>query len=288
MMRFTRIVRDPRALLVTVGLGLGGCNQLEKIDDAGAEGGGGDEVPAAVEAAFVRSCASSPACHAGGPAPALDGNIGALIGAPSSTGIPMVTIGNSAQSYIAIKMLPDDVLAGLGVTRMGARMPLGYDFGAGDPNTLADTLTILAWIGGADFGDAGGTGDEMTGGDPTGDDSTSTGGEPLAPTFTNINDTIITPACSCHLTTAMPGNGNLDLTAGNAYANIFEKKSTQATTVNLITPGDPAASYFYLKLTGEFMMAPGGTGSVMPQGGMLTDEQILLVEEWILAGAMND
>lgn len=283
MIRFTRTV--------LVVLALAGCNQLEKIDDSGSASGGGNDVPAAVSAAFTRSCATSAACHAGGVTPPLDGNLGGLIGSPSSTGIPLVTLGDTSASYIAVKMLPDDVLAGLGLTRMGARMPLGFDYATGSPDTLADTQTILAWIGGADFG--GGDGGGSSGGDPTTGDATTgdgtTTGEPLAPTFANVNAEIFMKFCSCHQ--ADPNlalNGNLSLKPDVAYANIFNVKSTQATGTNLVTPMDPANSYLYLKVTGEQMTVPMGGLTTMPQGGMLSDELLMLMEEWINAGAMND
>jgi hypothetical protein len=277
---------DTRAWLVAVGLGLGGCNQLEKLDDDGGSGGG-VEVPDEVQAAFTRSCANSPTCHAGGFSPPLD-DVGALIGAPSTTAIPLLTLGDTANSYIAIKMLPDEVLAGLGIMRVGGRMPQGFDYENGLPETLADTQIILAWIGGASFeSGGGGTGeDPTTGGDPTGDDTT--GGEPLAPTFTNVKAEIFVKTCGCHQSAPGPANGNLSLLPDEAYANIFEVKSMQATMTNLITPADPATSYLYLKLTGEQMSVPGGSGTQMPQGPLLDETQLALVEDWILAGAMND
>lgn len=276
MIRFTRTV--------LVVLALAGCNQLEKIDDSGSASGGDNDVPAAVAAAFTRSCATSAACHAGGVTPPLDGNLGGLIGSPSSTGIPLVTLGDTAASYIAIKMLPDAVLAGLGLTRMGNRMPLGFDYATGNPETLADTQTILAWIGGADFGEGGGSSGE----DPTTGDDTTTG-EPLAPTFANVNAEIFMKFCSCHQADAnMALNGNLNLKPEVAYANIFNVKSTQATGTNLVTAMDPANSYLYLKVTGEQATVPMGGLTTMPQGGMLSDELLMLMEEWINAGAKND
>ncbi len=280
-----RTVLEPGLCLAAALLALTGCNQLVELDDGGAEGGGGG-VPTDVQLAFERSCATGTACHAaGGIAPALEGGgIGGLIGAPSSAGIPLITIGDTANSYIAIKMLPDDVLGGLGVMRAGARMPLGFDYASGNEDVLADTRTILAWIGGADY-PGGGGGTEETG-DPTGESGSESGG-PVEPTFANV-DSIIFVGCSCHK--AAPNdalNGGLSLEMGKAYANIFEKPSIDIPAMNLITPNDPANSYLYLKVAGGFMEA-GGSGVLMPPGGMVPMDQLELLEAWINAGAPND
>jgi len=262
-----------------------GCNQLEAID-ASASGGGGD-LPPDVVAAFERSCGNSPGCHAaGGQSPTLDATVSSMIigGSANASAIPLVTLGDTANSYIAIKMLPDNVIAAFGATRTGSRMPLGFDPATSSAETLADTQTILAWIAGADFPGGGGTGG-MTTGDPTA--GTTTGD--TTPTFTRVKDEIFAVSCSCHLAAPAAFNGNLSLQLAEAYANIFEVKSTQATTTNLITPGDPATSYLYLKMTGmQATVAGGGDGS-MPDGSPLlpTDKQ-QLVEDWILAGAMDD
>jgi hypothetical protein len=51
-----------------------------------------------------------------------------------------------------------------------------------------------------------------------------------------------------------------------------------------VTPGDPANSYLYRKITGA-----GITGDRMPQNlTPLTDAQIKLVRDWIRRGAPND
>jgi hypothetical protein len=276
-MRLVHFFRAGAAALV---LTLTGCNQLEKLDASGS--GGDGEVPAEVQAAFERSCGNSTACHkAGGQSPTLEGaGISGLIGTPSTSGLPLVTLGDTSNSYIAIKMLPDDVIAGLGATRVGTRMPQAFDYATGSADTLADTQVILAWIGGATFTGGGETGGESTG-DPTG------GGEP---TFTRVQDEIFKGSCSCHLAAANePLNGNLSLLVDDAYANIVNVKSLEATTTNFITPNDPAASYLYLKVTGDFLDVAGGAPDPMPLGGAMLDaDKIKLLEDWILAGAMDN
>ena len=69
-----------------------------------------------------------------------------------------------------------------------------------------------------------------------------------------------------------------------AYAMIVNVKSVENASLNRITPGDPANSYLYRKITGA-----GITGDRMPQGGpYLSDAQISLVRDWIRRGAPND
>ncbi|MBA3546966.1 MAG: hypothetical protein H0T76_10825 [Nannocystis sp.] len=273
MNRLTRMFRDPRAGLAVIGLGLGlaGCNQLEKLDPADTDGESG--MPLAVRQAFEASCGKS-GCHvSGGTAPTLVG--GAL---DELVGTKYVTIGDIPNSYIAVKMLPDPTLEALGLKReSGLRMPLDQDF------LNQNNQTILAWIAGAEFPNEGGSTDTVTDGDMTGGSGES-GGEPLEPTFANVQ-AIFTNSCSCHLAEA--GVGGLSLFMANAHANIVNKASVGLPAMNLITPMDPTKSYLYLKIAGGFKEA-GGIGGPMPDGPALTPEAVLLIEEWIIAGAPND
>lgn len=66
---------------------------------------------------------------------------------------------------------------------------------------------------------------------------------------------------------------------------------TQAPTTNLIEPGDPMTSYLWAKLTNTHM-ALGGVGLPMPDKrpseaapAMLAEDELALIEAWILAGA---
>ncbi|MBK7829900.1 hypothetical protein [Nannocystis sp.] len=261
-----------------------GCNQLEAIDES-ASGGGGD-LPPEVVAAFERSCGNSPGCHAaGGQSPTLDATVSSAIIGGSSNGsaIPLVTLGDTANSYIAIKMLPDNVIAGFGQTRTGGRMPLGFDPATGSPETLADTQTILAWIAGADFpGGGGGTGGMTTGGPTTGD---------TTPTFTRVKNEIIAISCSCHLgPPSLDGNGNFSMPLADAYTNTVGVKSIQAPMTDYFTPGDPLNSYIYLKMTNMQSTVTMNGDALMPDGATqpLPDDKLKLVKDWIDAGAMDD
>ena len=113
------------------------------------------------------------------------------------------------------------------------------------------------------------------------------GGEPIDPTatFTRVQNEIFTPTCAqlgCHDRLGQQ-EGQI-LTAGTAYANTVNHPSVEMPQLSRVTPGDPANSYLYRKITGT-----GITGDRMPQGGpYLNDAQLKLVRDWIRRGAPND
>lgn len=133
----------------------------------------------------------------------------------------------------------------------------------------------------------GGTTGASTGGTTEEPTSSATGGSSTGGagvSFAAVQE-IFTSSCNCHQTPPNPGNGMLELTPGNAHANLVGVKSSQATGTNRVEPGDPSTSYLWLKLTGDYLTVTGGTGDPMPLGGSLTPEQMTTIEEWILAGA---
>lgn len=76
----------------------------------------------------------------------------------------------------------------------------------------------------------------------------------------------------------------LDL-SGNAYDNIVSAASTQAPGKSLVEPGSADESYLIHKLRGTQVEA-GGLGASMPSGGTsLPDATIVMIEDWINAGA---
>jgi hypothetical protein len=262
------------AAFAALSLTFGGCGDLAPLDGSGETGG--SSVPAEVEAAFAGSCAT-PGCHdsasrAGGLS--LDAaDLGSLIGKPAmNSDLPLVEIGNIQGSYLAIKMLPDDVISAYGLTRNGGRMPTTQDF------TNPNNATILAWIAGAEFPDDGGDTDGTGSTGSTG----STGDGVL--TFDGDVWPIFSVSCSCHFAAADPGaNGDLSFPEADAYANLVGVASPSVPGLNLIEPNEPENSYLFQKLNntqGEV----GGSGTQMPPGG-LSDAQIQLIEDWILAGA---
>jgi hypothetical protein len=93
---------------------------------------------------------------------------------------------------------------------------------------------------------------------------------------------VIQAECFCHRSDTF--TGQLDLRDEAAYASLVGVPAAQAPALDRVTPGAADESYLYLKLTGE-QATVGGAGTRMPQGGVLTDDQILRVRNWILTGA---
>ncbi|TPV96439.1 MAG: hypothetical protein B7733_04730 [Myxococcales bacterium FL481] len=133
------------ALFTTMAAGCG----VERIgpDDVGTGTGDGPvaEVPVWVQTAFDRSCAT-PGCHVpGGSAVSLaPGDSAAAIGGSATqSDLPLIELGNVEGSYLALKMLPEELLPA-GVSRAGSQMPIATS-SEGDE----DVDIILGWIASA-------------------------------------------------------------------------------------------------------------------------------------------
>jgi hypothetical protein len=101
-----------------------------------------------------------------------------------------------------------------------------------------------------------------------------------------VQSQIFTASCAlagCHAGSS-PAQG-MNLSAGSAYSNIVNVPSNEQPTLDRIEPNDPAASYLYLKVTGD----PSIVGEQMPFGGPpLSQTLIDLLRNWIERGAPND
>jgi len=98
---------------------------------------------------------------------------------------------------------------------------------------------------------------------------------------------ILTANCTntqCH-DGFMPAAG-LDLTAGNAYAQMVGVVSSQNAPMPLIAPADTFNSYFLHKVYGTHL-AVGGSGSEMPKNPNppLTAPELALLSLWVTEGA---
>jgi len=82
---------------------------------------------------------------------------------------------------------------------------------------------------------------------------------------------------SCH-----PNSGDLDLTAGNSYAQTVNANAS-GYSGKLVVPGDPENSILYKKIDGS-----GAYGSNMPLGSSLSQTQINTIKQWIEEGAENN
>lgn len=109
------------------------------------------------------------------------------------------------------------------------------------------------------------------------------GPEPLQPTFSSIQDNILTPKCvnlGCH-----PPAGPMSLQKGVAYGNLVNQPSAYG--MPRVDPGNAENSALYLKVIGDPRV--GGPSARMPLGGPpLSQEEINVIKQWIDQGAPNN
>ena len=161
-----------------------------------------------------------------------------------------------------------------------------------DPDSYQFTLVGTGTspiVAADDGGILDGDGDDVAGGDFV---SLFTVNEAavVAPTFTQIQETIFTPICTeCHNIGNQPAGLGLD--AAISFVEIVGQQSTQqpdaGVTLNRITPNDPANSYLVRKLQGP--AAANILGSQMPLGGPPLDPALLQdLIDWVNSGAPNN
>lgn len=100
---------------------------------------------------------------------------------------------------------------------------------------------------------------------------------------------IFTNSCAlsgCHAG-GSPARG-LNLTEGQAYANIVGVSSVELASMNRIEPGEPDSSYLVHKIQGT-QASVGGIGDRMPLiGCCLSQAEIDVIRDWVAAGAENN
>lgn len=116
------------------------------------------------------------------------------------------------------------------------------------------------------------------GSESDGDATTEPPPEPV-PGFAEDVLPIVQQSCNCHGAGAEAG---VDLSDEAAYDTLVFGESSIG--VPFVVPGDPDDSYVVLKLRGE-QASVGGSGSRMPLGTPLPDEQIAIIEAWVAGGA---
>ena len=101
-------------------------------------------------------------------------------------------------------------------------------------------------------------------------------------TLTQISEQIFAQSCAftgCH------GGGapaaNMSLEAEFVATEILGVASVQLADFKRVDPGNPEGSYLLKKVRGDSDIA----NSQMPVGGVLSDEQIEMIREWIAGGA---
>lgn len=112
---------------------------------------------------------------------------------------------------------------------------------------------------------------------------------PPAPavTLAQLQTTIFTPICSgCHTGGGASLPSSMDLSnAAASFAALVGVASTEQSSLQRVTVGNPDASYLVHKLEG----APSITGARMPLGGAPLDPALIAnVRAWIAAGALNN
>jgi hypothetical protein len=105
--------------------------------------------------------------------------------------------------------------------------------------------------------------------------------------YTYTHDVDIQPiwntSCKgCH--TGGGSSGKLKLDSG--YSAMVNVKSTQATSYDMVEPGDTSKSYLWAKLQGTHA-SYGGSGSTMPKGTTMSASDLAKIETWITEGAPN-
>lgn len=273
------------------------------------------EIPEAVQRAFDASCVAD-GCHdAASRAEGLSlaaGDSHRIVGKDSwQSELPLVTLGDLGQSYLAIKLLPDDQLP-VGAVRFEDRMPKDGP----EPDDVEPVNVILAWIAGygpsgseggaltstgtTASGSSGGTGD-ASGSGTTGSDPTDSG-----PT-TNTGGGTTHPACSVETVTDGAVSDPLDKgdAAGKIPLMVGVVLEERCGCHTLADPGlnveypalEPPAETLWLDY-GDLSRSVGGTtlGELMEEAVFVTlsmppgscpaipDDDRALLEQWFLDG----
>jgi len=102
------------------------------------------------------------------------------------------------------------------------------------------------------------------------------------PTLANIQARVFTPICTqCHVGAAAPQGLRLD--AVNAFDNLAGVPSNEVGGLLRVDPFNPDDSYLVQKIEGT-----AAVGAQMPLAGPpLPDEDMMLIRQWILEGAMD-
>lgn len=207
-----------------------------------------------------------------------DMNRNGIFGASDATPLSMLAGGDPERSYLIGRLRGE--LAGQAIP--GTRMPL-----ANEPLSIADMLALFCLVEGLppqfdgvfDLNSTINYADCSWASDPEGLNLLGKGA-----TWLGRVQPLLTANCGgCH-----GGDfpqGNFDVLSEGAYERLLDD-STQVPSMPFVTPGDPAQSYLWLKLTqAEGMLGFGmpldalGMVRPLPEGAMAD------IETWILNGA---
>jgi len=88
----------------------------------------------------------------------------------------------------------------------------------------------------------------------------------------------------CHIESGIAQTNGPILTAAVSYGELIDVMSKTVPGIVQVKPGSTAESYLWHKVKGT-QANVGGLGLQMPQGGMLSDDDLAKIEAWITAGA---
>ncbi len=211
-----------------------------------------------------------------------DKNRNGVFGARSGQPIAMLAPGNPEESYLIARlrgvMLDDEV--------PGSRMPL-----ANQPLTISEMLALYCFVEGLG---------RVADGDynlaaPIDYNACSYSADPenlnllgSGVTWTSRISKILEFNCGgCHGGAAP--QGGLNLKDGDVYTRLLEP-SSQMPELKLIEPGDPEASYLWLKVLADegTIMGQGMPLNPLTGAGKLTAAELDDIETWIIAGAVEN
>ncbi len=191
-------------------------------------------------------------------------------------------------------------VVGLGRLRVVTRLAfclglLGFTAALGcatqEPEDATSTAASTVGMSGGNTGSGGSSesggssGEASSGSEGSSEPASSSGGSGgLVVDYEADVQPIWNGSCTCHL---MGGSGTmvapfLTLNPGMSIAQLVGVPSEQS-GLNRIEAASTDESYLWLKLTGAHETV--GEGDPMPPTGTLDDEQLQIVEAWILAGA---
>ncbi len=98
----------------------------------------------------------------------------------------------------------------------------------------------------------------------------------------DVWDPIFSPNCSCHQSGSQ-GSFMMGTDAAAAFTAIINVPSVNSPLMYVV-PGESANSYIFHKVNNTHIDA-GGAGLRMPFGGMLSEDEIATVKDWIDGGA---
>lgn len=218
-----------------------------------------------------------------------DMNRNGVFGASDTQKLSLLTAGDPAQSYLIGRLRGRIGPPENEIDIPGTRMPL-----ANDPLTIADMLALYCFVEGLPLEfdgvlDLEAPIDYVNCSYSANPESLNLLGQG-ATWLGRVKPLLETNCGGCHGGTAP--QGDFDVLTDTDENGLFERLmslSTQLTEMPLITPGDPANSYLWLKVTGD----PSIMGLAMPIDPLegtrtLSDGALADLETWIINGALKE